>query len=174
MKTIMKTFYLLLFIATTGFAQGNDNLPLKVYSADGISVKSYNFEGIRHYFEKSDDTTYIVNFWATWCTPCIKELPYFEKIGAEYKNRNVKVVLISLDMPKQAESRLIPFIRKKALQSEVILLDDPDANAWIEKVSPQWSGAITATVIYNSKTRKFYEQTFTYEQLETELNQFIK
>lgn len=154
--------------------QGQEIRPLKVYTADGVSVKSFNFASFEPYLKQQDNTTYIINFWATWCTPCIKELPYFEKINADYKDRNVKVVLVSMDLPRQAESRLIPFIKKKGLASEVILLDDPDANAWIEKVDPSWSGAIPATLIYNKTTRKFYERSFTYEELETELKHLIK
>jgi hypothetical protein len=77
-------------------------------------------------------------------------------------------------MPKKVESNLIPFMIKKKLQSQVIHLDDPDANAWIEKVSKNWSGSIPATVIYNDKSSKFYEQSFTYEQLEAELKTILK
>ncbi len=148
--------------------------PLKVYAADGILVESFNFDSFEPYLHRASDTVYVVNFWATWCMPCIKELPYFEKLNETYKDRKVKVTLVSMDLPKQAESRLIPFIRKKKLRSEVVLLDDPDANAWIEKVDPAWSGAIPATLIYNRNTRKFYERTFTYEELETEVKQLIK
>ena len=149
-----------------------DPKPLKVYRQDGTTVNAYNYGGIEHFLTKNNDTTYVVNFWATWCMPCVEELPYFEKINAEYKKQKVKVILVSLDMPKQAESRLIPFMQRKNLQSQVLLLDDPDANAWIEKVSADWSGAIPATVIYKKDRRKFYERSFTYAELETEIKQF--
>ena len=166
----------LLFIfsgsALLGSFSFTDPKPLKVYKQDGISVNAYNYRGIEHFLTKNNDTTYVVNFWATWCMPCIEELPYFEKINAEYKNRKVKVILVSLDMPKQAESRLIPFMQRKKLQSQVLLLDDPDANAWIEKVSADWSGAIPATVIYKKGKREFYERSFTYAELEAEIKQF--
>ena len=103
----------------------------------------------------------------------MKELPYFEQLNEKYKNQNVKVILVSMDMPKKVESALIPFVIKKKLKSDVLHLDDPDANAWIEKVDKNWSGAIPATVIYNANTRIFYERSFTYAELENELLKII-
>ena len=86
---------------------------------------------------------------------------------------NVKVVLVSLDMPSMWKSRLEPFVEKKGLQSEVVILDDPKQNTWIPKVSEEWGGGIPATLIYNKGKRSFYERGFTYEELTNELNQFI-
>lgn len=143
--------------------------PVKVYVKDGITVDSYDFNGLAPMLNQQNDTTYVVNFWATWCKPCIEELPSFEKLHTNFKNQKVKVLLVSLDLPKQVETNLIPYIKKKQLQPKVVHLKDPDMNAWINKVDLQWSGAIPATVIYKGNKRKFYEQTFTYEQLQTEL-----
>ena len=123
----------------------------------------------REYFQQENDTTYVVNFWATWCKPCVKELPAFEKIRTDYADQKVKVVLVSLDFPEKVDALVIPFIEKRDLQSEVVLLDDPDANSWIPKVSEEWSGAIPATVIIKEGEKSFYERSFTFEELETEL-----
>ncbi|HOZ74579.1 MAG TPA: TlpA family protein disulfide reductase [Flavobacterium sp.] len=147
----------------------NAQQPLKVYVKNGVTVKSYDFNELAPLLNKQNDTTYVVNFWATWCKPCVEELPHFEKLHANFKDQKVKVLLVSLDLPKQVESNLIPYIRKKQLQSYVVHLGDPDMNSWINKVDPQWSGAIPATIIYNGRKRKFYEQSFSYEQLQTEL-----
>lgn len=146
--------------------------PAKVYDKDGIVVNSYDFKSFESFLQRKTDTTYVVNFWATWCQPCVAELPNFEKVTADYKNQKIKVILVSLDMKKQVESNLIPFMEKKNLQSQVIHLSDPDANSWISKVDSAWSGAIPATVIYNRNKRKFYEQSFTFEQLQKEITQF--
>ena len=143
--------------------------PVKVFVKDGVTVHSYNFNGLKPLLTKQNDTTYVVNFWATWCKPCVEELPNFEKLHANFKDQKVKVVLVSLDLPKQIESNLIPYIKRKRLQSTVVHLKDPDMNSWINKVDSQWSGAIPATIIYKGDKRKFYEQSFTYEQLQTEL-----
>ncbi len=138
-------------------------------AASTHKVPSLNFDGLQPLLSKDNDSTYVVNFWATWCKPCIKEMPYFEKLASEYAKENVKVLFVSLDFPEKLESQVIPFIQKNNIRSEVVLLDDADANGWIPKVSKEWSGAIPATIIYNSATRRFYERSFTYEELEEEL-----
>lgn len=145
---------------------------LKVYSANGVSVKAYDFNGLEHFLKKQNDTTYVVNFWATWCVPCVEELPHFEKLNEKYKEDKIKVVLVSLDMSKQVESKLLPFIKERQLKSEVLFLQDPDQNAWLPKVDTTWTGAIPATVIYNKEKRKFFEKSFTYEELEKEVSNF--
>jgi thiol-disulfide isomerase/thioredoxin len=139
-----------------------------------ISIKSYTYNELKPLLEKQDDKTYVINFWATWCGPCVKELPAFEKLTKEYAAKNVEVLLVSLDFPKQVEDKLIPFIRKKKLQSKVVLLDDNNEDVWIQAIDPTWSGAIPATLIYTKNKRKFYEQSFDYEALETELQTFLK
>jgi thiol-disulfide isomerase/thioredoxin len=165
-------FTLVAVMAFANVKAQSEPKPVHVYTNGKTTVKAYEWEGLNYYLSQKNDTTYVVNFWATWCVPCVQELPNFEQLGEKYKGEKVKVILVSLDMPKQAESRLLPFIERKKLQSKVILMRDPDQNTWLPKVDPNWSGAIPATVIYNKGKRKFYEQSFTFEQLETELNNF--
>jgi thiol-disulfide isomerase/thioredoxin len=147
----------------------NDNSP-----KSDIELEIYDFEGFKKFLNKKDDTVYVINFWATWCAPCVKELPYFETLTANYANKNVKVLLVSLDFPHLYDSKLKPFIEKKKLQSKVIALDDVDMNTWIPQVDETWSGSLPATMIYRNKNSKFFEQSFTYQELEDEVKQFLK
>ena len=113
----------------------------------------------------------IINFWATWCGPCVKELPFFEKITAEGRP-NVKVLLVSLDLDLDPDrEKVYKFIARKNIQSEVLLLNEPDPNSWINKIEPEWSGALPATVIINYTTgkRKFIGRALR----EGELDQYI-
>lgn len=139
-----------------------------------IDLEIYDFNGFKKYLNQKDDKVYIVNFWATWCGPCVKELPYFERINKEYGNKNVEVILVSLDFPHLYESKLKPFILEHHIKSKVIALDDVDMNTWIPLVNPDWSGSIPATIIYKNDTSKFFEQSFTYEILENETLKFLK
>ncbi|MDT0646574.1 TlpA disulfide reductase family protein [Zunongwangia sp. F260] len=142
--------------------------------ASSAVVSTVDFEAFdSKYLQKKNDTTYVINFWATWCKPCVEELPAFEKLNKQLASKKVKVVLASLDFPDKIEQQVIPFMKENNLKSEVVLLDDPDANSWIPKVSEEWSGAIPATIILNQQERKFYERTFTYEELNTELQSFL-
>lgn len=137
------------------------------------SVESLNYNQLKPFLEKQDDKIYIVNFWATWCAPCVKELPYFEKINQEYANKNVEVLLVSLDFPKQIDKKLIPFINRKKIKSKVLHFDDVNEDYWIQAIDSTWSGALPATIIYNQNNRKFYEQSFDYKTLENELKSFL-
>jgi thiol-disulfide isomerase/thioredoxin len=123
----------------------------------------------------SPDTVYVVNFWATWCKPCVKELPAFDSLTSVYAGRPLKVLLISLDFKRQLQDRLIPFLDKSAIKSAVWLLDEPDQNSWIDKVSPDWSGSIPATVIIckSEKFHKFYEREFTFIELQKIINPLL-
>jgi len=138
-----------------------------------FELEIYNFEGIEKFFKTETDKTYVINFWATWCAPCIKELPHFEALNTNYKSKNVEVILVSLDFPKAYEKKLKPFVIKHKLKSKVIALNDTNSNYWIPKVSEEWSGAIPATIIFNKDKRQFYERTFNYKELINEVEQFL-
>ena len=138
-----------------------------------IKIATLNYEALKPLLHKNEDKTYVINFWATWCMPCVKELPAFEKLNAAYKDKNVEVVLVSLDFPKQKESNLIPFVKNRKLESKVLHFDDPNEQFWIPDIAENWSGSIPATLIYNKEKRKFYEQSFSYEELQHELQTFL-
>lgn len=143
-------------------------------NGEGVKFPIYNFEGLEPLLHRDDDHTYIINFWATWCKPCLEELPYFERVGAEQKDNKVKVILVSLDMPHMWKSRLEPYVKNKGIQSEVVILDDPKQNEWIPKVDIAWDGGIPATLIYKKDKRNFFEHGFTYEELNVVLKGFIQ
>jgi len=130
------------------------------------------FDAFEKAILKEDDNTYVINFWATWCAPCIKELPYFEQLHTE--NPKVKVILVSLDSKKDLEKKLIPFIDRKQLTAEVILLSDKDYNAWLDKIDTSWTGAIPATLIISGKRKLFAEREFdNFTELNNYVNAFI-
>ena len=120
-----------------------------------------------------DDTLRIVNFWATWCKPCVEELPHFVELQDKYRSHPVKVILISLDFPKQLNSRLLPFLEENNVNVQVYLLDEPNPNAWIPRVHPDWTGSIPATLIWKKNERKFVEKSFSRNELFELTNQFL-
>lgn len=136
-------------------------------------LEIYDYQGLKPFLNKNDDKVHVVNFWATWCAPCIKELPYFEIINKNYASKNVEVLLVSLDFPRQYETKLKPFLKEKGIASKVICFDDVDQNTWIPAIAKDWSGALPATLIYSGDNREFYEGSFTLEELETKVKQFL-
>jgi thiol-disulfide isomerase/thioredoxin len=119
----------------------------------------------------SSDTTYIVNFWATWCAPCVKELPDFDSINRNYKDKKVKVLLVTMDFKDELQAKVLPFLSAKKLTSEVLLLDEVNGNYFIPKVSDAWTGALPATLIINNKKKinHFFEKKLTYAFLKNEI-----
>jgi len=132
---------------------------------EGVEV--IKFDQLEEYLNATDDRLYVINFWATWCAPCVKELPYFEKINSTYSSDSVQVVLVSLDFKKDLEQKLNNFVLSQKINSKVVLLDETKYNEWIDKVSPEWSGAIPATLFHHGPKgiHDFYEQEFKEEEL---------
>jgi len=137
------------------------------------SLEVYDFNGFKKFLNQEDDKVHVINFWATWCGPCVKELPHFEALREKYKSDNIDFVLVSLDFPHLYDSKLKPYILKEKLKSKVIALDDVDSNTWIPQVDQTWSGSIPATIIYKKDKRKFYEKSFTLDELDQEIKQFL-
>jgi thiol-disulfide isomerase/thioredoxin len=137
-------------------------------------IEVVNFDQLAPRLSTKSDTVYVVNFWATWCKPCTEEMPELIQFAGEMKNRKYKMLLVSLDMPSQVVSRVVPFIEKMKIESEVILLDDPDSNRWINSVDPGWSGGIPATLIFSKGYRKFIEGKVTYSDLKGIVTPIIK
>ncbi len=138
------------------------------------SIEVVDFDGLYSKIDLSVDKTYVINFWATWCAPCVKELPHFEEVNKEYKNKNTEVILVSLDFPSQIENKLKPYLKKNKIKSKVILLDDSKMNTWVPKVSEDWGGGIPATLIVNSSNYNFYPKSFNKEELVAEINKVIE
>jgi thiol-disulfide isomerase/thioredoxin len=141
--------------------------------SDAQEIKEYEtFDSYKHLLHKSNDTAYIVNFWATWCAPCIKEMPAFKQAYQEFKDKKVKFIMTSMDFGGDVESKVKLFMNKHKMPEgmQVVILTDADGNSWINQVNPEWSGSIPATLIYRNNKRDFYEQEFTY----TELKQVIQ
>jgi thiol-disulfide isomerase/thioredoxin len=124
------------------------------------------FDALQKILELEKDEIQVINFWATWCAPCVKELPLLEKLNDQGLEK-VKITLISLDYADKVNN-VNAFIARKNIKSKVLLLDEIDYNSWIDKVEKQWSGAIPATLIINSRTkqRKFLEKGLKEGELE--------
>ena len=114
----------------------------------------------------SADTIYIVNFWATWCIPCVQELPEFNAINERCKDKPVKLLLVSLDFKDSYPMKLQAFLEKKHIAPEVAWLSDTDPNAFIPRIDDSWEGSIPATLIFvPGRYRKFIEGQVTAGQI---------
>ena len=138
----------------------------------GQNIPALSFEELDNRIRQENEAdVLVVNFWATWCKPCIKELPYFDSLQTAYPEKKVKVLLVSLDMELASAEK---YQQRKGIQSEVLYLDETDHNAWIDRISNNWSGAIPATLfIPASGEEKFHEGEFSAETLFAQVNQLL-
>jgi len=123
----------------------------------------------------SPDTVYVINFWATWCAPCVQELPVFNQIHQRYAGKPVKVLLVSLDFKEDYPMRLGTFLQRKRILPPVVWLSDTNPNEFVPRVDESWEGSIPATLIVQTgkQYRKFVEGQVTERQIATVVDMLL-
>lgn len=161
------------FLKTSLIAAG---LLLAALASQAQRVAVVRFPELQRRLAQAGDTTLVVNFWATWCGPCVKEIPDFEQVRATSSPEKVRFLLVSLDYVSQLDKKVRPFVQKHALKSEVLLLNETDPNTWLTKIDPQWSGAIPFTLVLNAHTqqRATFERSLSPAELRAVLQKFLK
>lgn len=163
MNSKKKNSFLILFFffAISLFAQKP-----AVYKIDDLLKRIHN----------NSDTIYVVNFWATWCKPCVQEMPEFESFYRQNKPALVKIILVSMDFKEDLDKKLVPFLEKNKYSSEVVLLDEVNGENFINKINKKWGGAIPATYFTykNKKKEEIFEKKVNLELLNSTMNSFIK
>ncbi len=135
----------------------------------------YKINDLLKRIHNNSDTIYVVNFWATWCKPCVEELPDFEKFNRQNKPARVKIILVSMDFKEDLEKKVVPFLEKNKYSMEVVLLDEINGNDFIDKINKKWGGAIPATYFTtkNKKKEVLFEKKVTLEILNKTMNEFL-
>jgi len=140
----------------------------KIEKNENQKIEIGKYEFVLSKFQKNNDTLYVVNFWATWCAPCIEEMPDFTKANKKFKEEKFKMILISLDRSKDFESKVKIYVAENNIKADVYLLDDnTKMNTWIPLINKQWDGQIPATAFYkNGKQIGFVPNSINYKTLE--------
>ena len=115
-----------------------------------------DFSEIEPIFRQKDGITYVINFWATWCRPCIAEMPYFEQLAAENDPGKLQVIMVSLDRPGDIRTKMKAFVEDRPLDLPVIAFTDDNFRNWISRVTPSWTrSSIPATYVYRNGREHF-------------------
>lgn len=139
-------------------------------SAQSQEVNVIKFPELQKRILTADAEVTIFNFWATWCGPCVKELPHFESYAG---NEKVKVYLVSLDFEEDLE-KVKKFVAGKGLKSEVLFLNEKNYNTFMDKISKEWTGAIPATLFVDKWGKTyFHEKAFTKEELDDKIKSYL-
>ncbi|MDW7692855.1 TlpA disulfide reductase family protein [Flammeovirgaceae bacterium SG7u.111] len=138
-------------------------------------VTKIGIKEVKEITNSSEDKLYVVNFWATWCAPCIAELPAFETAFNKYEPKGVEFSMISLDFPNHLEKKVIPFVERKSMPQPVFLLDYGKDQDWYNMVEEKWDGAIPVTLIFNNakKQRKVFVGKVGLEKLDETIQSFL-
>ncbi|MGZ5189566.1 MAG: TlpA family protein disulfide reductase [Flavisolibacter sp.] len=138
------------------------------------SIPKWKLKDLQSAIAKTDKPT-IFNFWATFCKPCIEEIPYFEELVKKYDSAGVQLILVSLDLSETYPKKIQSFANKFKFKSPIKFLDETNADLFCPAVDSSWSGAIPASLFINNKTnyRKFFEDQLSREKLEREIRAMI-
>jgi thiol-disulfide isomerase/thioredoxin len=159
----MKVFYFVFLFAT---------LHLK---SEAQKIEKWKITDVAKLIETSDSIL-VINFWATFCVPCIEEIPDLIKYSNLNKKNKVKLYLVSLDFAENYPSKIKNFVARKKYNCNIAWLNETNADYFCPIISEQWSGAIPATLIINKKTgyRKFYEKKLSAPEIEKAIREAVQ
>lgn len=144
-------------------------------SANSQSILKWKMTALEEYINTSE-TPVIINFWATYCGPCLEEIPYFLDLTKKYEEEGVKLILVSLDFEESYPDKIRNFTNKRKFAAPIVWLDETDADYFCPVIDKSWSGVMPATLFVNNKTgfRSFFEEQMSKERVEEEINKLIK
>lgn len=126
---------------------------LSLHKSYSQSAKLTEFSKIQNIYKSRNDTTYIVNFFTTWCTACKKQILLLDELST--KNLPIKVMFVSLDIPK--DSFIVrSYVNNFKLQSKSYLMNDLNYDSWMPKIESKWSGSVPFTIMYRGITSEKY------------------
>lgn len=135
------------------------------------TIKKVKITEVEEYIKNSDHPL-VVNCWATWCAPCVEEIPYFMETVKKYSDQKVELLLISLDFSTSYPNKIQELIKKKHFDATFFWLNETNADYFCPKIDPKWDGTLPSTVFINNKTgyRQFYGRPMTDRQIELEVS----
>jgi thiol-disulfide isomerase/thioredoxin len=135
------------------------------FFAKSQTVISCTLTDLEKTISSNDSMLLVINFWATYCKPCVEEIPDLIRICN--KKKNVKLVLVSLDDKSMFPKKLNRFVKKHHFKTDLIWLNETDANYFCPRIDPSWNGTIPATLFINKEKGKrlFVESEMSAEEM---------
>ncbi len=130
-------------------------------------IPMVKIEELKKVYTRPNDTTYVVNFFATWCGPCMMEIPVLNKFREDTKDTNIQLIMVSLDNSKSLR-KLPMLIKKLKIKAPVYLLNESADYSWLPYIDKRWQGSIPATMVINVNRNKkaFFETPLEEGQLQ--------
>ncbi|WP_116127091.1 redoxin domain-containing protein [Lewinella sp. IMCC34183] len=129
-----------------------------VLSADGTPPVYATYEAVAPLFAQTNDTTYLINFWATWCKPCLEELPLLQELSdGRTADEALRVILVSLDTEPGAIARIPEYLSGRGIKLPTVVLTD-ESPGWMRDLDEKWDGSLPTTFVYRGPLRYIYRR----------------
>ena len=158
----MKRIFLLVFFAF-------------LVMASFAQVKKIKITDLEEHIQKSDHPM-LISFWATWCAPCVEEIPWLQEGVSKFADQKVELVLVSMDFPRDYPAKLEAFIKQRGFKATFYWLDETNADYFCPKVNARWQGGIPANLFVYNKTgyRRFFDRAMTDRQVVPEIKAMMQ
>ncbi|MHA6248726.1 redoxin family protein [Pontibacter sp. CAU 1760] len=127
------------------------------WAKEEVTLNTIDAAGLRALLQNDTDKTRLVNVWATWCGPCVQELPDFVDINRMYRNRDFELITISADKPDKKDKAL-NVLKKLEASNTNYLFNSEDKYALIEAIDPEWQGALPYTLLIEPGGKVLYRK----------------
>ncbi|WEK34893.1 MAG: TlpA disulfide reductase family protein [Candidatus Pseudobacter hemicellulosilyticus] len=138
-------------------------------------IKKVKITDLETYIKQADHPL-LVNFWATWCAPCVEELPWLDSAVRAFAGSKVELLLVSLDFDKDYPAAIEAFRKKHHYKATWYWLDETNADYFCPKIDARWDGNIPASLFINNKTgyRKFFSRQLTHRQVVPAIREMLE
>src|SRR4029079_5360911 len=146
---------------------GKDEL-VKTYmdklAAAPVTAHPVNANGLKALRKNDSGKFRLVNFWATWCAPCIAEFPEFVTINRMYRHRDFELVTVSVNRPDEEKS-VLAFLKKQQASNTNLLFASPERDQLINAFDPDWPGVVPYTVLLSPEGKVLYREVGSIDPL---------
>lgn len=119
----------------------------RLYSQEVLPLSST--KDLDNLKESLNGKVVLLNFWATWCVPCVKEFPDLVKLYNDYKDKDFRLIFISTDVPEEVNSKVIPFLKENGVNFVTYYNNFSKSEDLIDYIDKNWEGAVPTTYIYD-------------------------
>jgi thiol-disulfide isomerase/thioredoxin len=137
---------------------------IKRWNAEEVTLEDLDLEGIKALAANKTDKFRLVNVWATWCAPCIDELPEFVEINRMYRRRNFEMVTLSLDDAEVREKALAT-LKENYVSAKNYRFSEKDKDALVDALDPEWAGPAPYTMLIAPGGKVIYRHQGPIESL---------